>query len=114
MTVDVEIDDLNKISKRIFDDDVGLFTAETWAKEFNKYVPMDTGTLAQSYTTKPYQVIYTQRYSHYQWEGLSNSGKSLNYNKEKHNLAGSHWEQVAYKDRKNVVAQAISNYIRSK
>ena len=88
--------------------------AETWARLFQKYTPKDSGMLSQSYTVKPFLVTYNQKYSYYQWYGISKTGKPLNYSKEKNFLAQSHWEQAAERDRKNEVAKAVTNFIRSK
>lgn len=101
------------ITKRFCKDDkVGQFLAEEWGKIFRKYVPMDTGTLSQSYTTKPFEVSYNQIYSHYQWNGISKNGNPLNYNKEKHPLAQSHWEKAAERDYADIIADSVSEFIR--
>ena len=116
LSVNVEVDmkSPEKIFGRILDDSTGRFVAETWGKIFTKYTPKDTGTLGQSYITEPWKVTYTQRYSHYQWQGVSKKGKPLNYNKEKNFLAQSHWEEQAEKDKKKEVAKAITAYLRRK
>ena len=114
MKIKIEMKPTEKIINRIFDDEVGLFVAETWGKIFEKYVPMDSGTLSQTYDTEPYKVIYNQKYSYYQWYGISKKGNPLNYNKEQHFLAQSHWEESAERDKKNEVARAITDYIRRK
>lgn len=88
--------------------------AETWARLFQKYTPKDTGMLSQQYTVKPFLVTYNQKYSYYQWYGISKTGKPLNYSKEKNFLAQSHWESAAERDRKNEVAKAVTDFIRSK
>lgn len=88
--------------------------AETWARLFQKYTPKDSGMLSQQYTVKPFLVTYNQKYSYYQWYGISKTGKPLNYSKEKNFLAQSHWELAAERDRKNEVAKAVTDFIRSK
>ena len=88
--------------------------AETWARLFQKYTPKDSGMLSQQYTVKPFLVTYNQKYSYYQWHGISKTGKPLNYSKEKNFLAQSHWEKAAERDRKNEVAKAVTDFIRSK
>lgn len=112
--ISVKINSPSRTINRILDDDVGIFTASTWATQFKKYVPMDTGILSDSYSVEPYKVIYTQKYAYYQWKGISKKGNPLNYSKEKHYLAGSHWEETAQRDKKKIVANAITNYIRRK
>ena len=102
------------IIKRIFDDRTGIFLAETWAKIFTKYTPKDSGTLSQSYITEPYKVTYEQKYSHYQWFGISRNGKPLRYSKEQNFLAQSHWEEPAQDAFSDDVARAVSKYLRRK
>ena len=114
MKVRVEMKPSSQIVNRILDDDVGRFLAETWAKIFEKYTPRDSGTLGQSYITEPWKVTYKQRYSYYQWKGVSKNGKPLNYNKEKNILAQSHWEEVAKRDKSSEVARAVTEYIKRK
>ena len=114
MKVRVEMKPSSQIVNRILDDDVGRFLSETWAKIFEKYTPRDSGTLGQSYITEPWKVTYTQRYAHYQWQGVSKKGKSLNYNKEKNMLAQSHWEEAAERDKSSEVARAVTEYIKRK
>lgn len=114
MGIKVEINPISKIVNHILDDDVGRFTAETWARIFGKYTPKDTGTLSQSYITEPWKVTYEQVYSHYQWEGISEKGRPLNYNKEQNMLAQSHWEEAAFRDKKDEVARAITEYSKRK
>ena len=114
MKVRVEMKPSSQIVNRILDDDVGRFLAETWSKIFEKYTPRDSGTLGQSYITEPWKVTYTQRYAHYQWQGVSKKGKPLNYNKEKNMLAQSHWEEAAERDKSSEVARAVTEYIKRK
>lgn len=114
MKVRLEMKPSSQIVNRILDDDVGRFLSETWAKIFEKYTPRDSGTLGQSYITEPWKVTYTQRYSHYQWQGVSKKGKQLNYNKEKNMLAQSHWEEAAERDKSSEVARAVTEYIKRK
>lgn len=114
MKITVRMSSHEKITKRILNDEVGKFLAETWGKIFQKYTPMDSGLLSQRYDTEPYKVIYTQTYSHYQWQGIGKSGRPLNYSKEQNFLAQSHWEEAAERDRKNEVAKAVTDYLRRK
>lgn len=96
-------------------DDVGLFTAATWARYMDKYVPYYEGMLSTTAdTTEPFKITYTQEYSRYQWKGVSKSGKALNHSKEEHPLATSHWEEPAYARYKDNVAQEITAYLRRK
>ena len=114
MKVRVEMKPSSQIVNRILDDDVGRFLAETWAKIFEKYTPRESGALGQYYITEPWKVTYTQKYSHYQWQGVSKKGKPLNYSKEQNMLAQSHWEEAAERDKSSEVARAVTEYIKRK
>lgn len=109
--IKIHIDEPTSIIRRIFDDDLGIFVAETWGNIFKKYTPALTKTLSQSYFVRPYEVTYTQIYSHYQWEGISRSGKNLSYNHEINPLAQKKWEQAAFHDYNRDVAEAVSKYL---
>ena len=111
VTTKVEFKDSNLITNRIFDDDVGRFVAETCANQFKPYVPMESGTLSQHVTTEPFKITYESIYARYQWDGVSKSGRPLNYSKEQHRLARSHWEQSAYRNRRSVIISALQDYI---
>ena len=110
--IDVKMKPTDKILGRIFDDSAGRFLAETWAKIFEKYTPRHSGTLGQYYTTEPWKITYDQKYAHYQWQGVSKSGRPLNYSKEKNYLAQSHWEEAAERDKSREVANALTAYIK--
>ena len=112
IAVHVDMKPTDQIIKRIFDDRTGIFLAETWAKIFTKYTPKDSGTLSQSYITEPYKITYEQKYSHYQWFGVSKNGKPLRYSKEQNFLAQSHWEEAAERDKKVEVARAVTEYLK--
>lgn len=77
------IDDTGKVHK---------FFTSTCAKHMDKYVPMDTGALADYHIEGKY-IIYNQPYAHYQYVGLSKSGEPLNYSKDKHQLANNRWDE---------------------
>ena len=114
MSVKVVVEIPLKIVDSITNNDqLGLFLAATLKRYMDRYVPMDQGMLYQTAdATKPFEVSYIQNYSHYQWEGLSKSGKKLRYSKEQHPLAQSHWEKSAYKDNVDNVAKEVTEYLR--
>lgn len=112
MSVQIKFKPPSAVLSRFVDDDVGRFAAETWAKMMTKYVPYRSGMLSQTYVTEPFKVTYIQRYSHYQWQGVSQSGNPLNYSKDQHPLVESHWEEVAEREHKREVAKAITEYIK--
>jgi hypothetical protein len=106
--VDVKIYNPKRTVKRILSDKVGTFTAETWGKEFSKYVPMQEGNLDQTRQTEPFKVIYVQRYARRMHEGVT-----FRFSKERHKLAQAHWERAAFTESKDKVARAITKFIKS-
>ncbi len=114
ITTKVTFKNSNLITGRIFDDDAGKFLAETCANQFNKYVPMDSGTLSQHVTTEPFKITYEERYAEYQWKGVSKAGRPLKYNKENHRLARSHWSEDGYRNRRNAIISALHYYLENR
>lgn len=113
MGVSVKIYSADKTCKRIIGSPiVKRYVAETWATIFRKYTPKDSGLLSQTYTIDDSKITYEQNYSHYQWYGISKNGKPLNYNREKNVNATSHWEEYAYKAKKEEVANSITEFIK--
>lgn len=100
---------------------VQKFFTQSCAVHMDKYVPMDTGTLAETtiigrQTTGNVlsdRVIYTTIYAHYIWKGISRTGNELNYQLDKHPLATSHWEKKMWTAEGNDVIKEVQNYIRS-
>lgn len=139
--VKIEFKPHTEVFRRIFDDDVGTFAAETTARYMEQYVPMDTGTLAQGYETKPWKITYTQPYAHYLYEGKlyvdpvykkgafydkeygfwSRPGVEkeptdidLNISKEKHPNAQPKWDVPTQKNNVNDIAAEITDYLRKR
>ncbi len=100
---------------------VQKFFTQSCAVHMDKYVPMDTGTLAETTiiggkTTGNVlsdRIIYTTIYAHYIWEGISRTGNELNYQLDKHPLATSHWEKKMWTAEGSDVIKEVQKYIRS-
>ena len=112
MKVKIELSPSNTIIAKLLNEKVGIYLAETWAKQFKKYIPADTKMLMNNYVTEPYKVTYNQKYARYQWEGVSSKGRPLNYSKDVNPFAQSHWEQAAFRDKKDEVARSMSEFIK--
>lgn len=90
----LQIEDGGKVHK---------FFTETCAKKLDKYVPMDTGTLAETVVvggsvTKNVtadKITYSQQYASYVYFGQRKDGshKIRNYSLDKHPLAGPYWDK---------------------
>lgn len=109
MAMSIKLEGFNpqKTLKRIVGNDkVGLFMAETCARYMDKYIPMDTGMLAQNYTTQPFEVTYNQLYAHKMFVG-----DGLNFNKEKHPLATARWDIACQNAKSNQIAREITEFV---
>lgn len=85
---------------------VGLFCASTWERHMNKYVPMDTGMLAQNTNIEPYEVHYNQTYASKVYEGTG-----LNFSEEKHPLATAYWDRACASADGEKIAREVSRYL---
>ena len=129
--VTVEIFNPQATAERIVENNaVGQFVAQTWARYFAKYVPMQSGILRSNFTTEPFKVTYNSPYAHYQYEGelyvspttgspwarpgeiKVPTGIPLEHSKEMNPLATSHWEVPAYDAFSTSVASQVTAFIR--
>lgn len=74
--------------------------AQEVLNDSNFYIPRRDSNLLQSghtETISPEQVnvVWDTRYANYQYQGISKSGKPLNYSKDVNPNAQSHWFEVA-------------------
>lgn len=60
----------------------------------DEYVPFDTGQLASTVKVLPWELIYTRAGVHSNYEGISVSGKAINYTKTHHPNATHHWDKA--------------------
>ena len=110
-----------------------------FAQMCDPYVPMQTGTLAQTTEITAKGVRYTQPYAHYQYTGLvygpnipiiengmivgwfsrpgqpkSPTGAYLHYSTEQHPLASSEWDKAMMKDKGEEFKQAVTDILKNK
>lgn len=95
-----------KIKRICSNRNVGIFLASTLERKMNKYVPMDTGMLAQNVVVEPFRITYNQPYATKMYEGTN-----LNFSKEKHPLATSHWDKACMSANGEAIARELSAYI---
>lgn len=88
------------------------FFVDTCAKHMDKYVPMDTGSLAGVITKGPDYITYEMPYAHYQYMGISHSGGALNYNTEKHPLATSYWDRHMVTAEMPDIIKEVQDYMK--
>lgn len=89
------------------------FATNTCAKRMDKYVPMDTGNLAD-YRIEGNVVIYDQPYARYQYYGVREDGthKIVNRTLIYHPLATSYWDRKMVSAEMGDVINEINEYMR--
>ena len=90
---------------------VQKFFVHTCRIHNDKYVPFDTGTLADTVTEEKNSYIYEQPYAHYVYEGISKNGKPLKYNTDKHAYAGSYWDKRMVSAEMQDIVKEVQNFI---
>lgn len=141
MSIRVNVD-LSDLEARVLavinpDEQLRLYAHQRLAAYCEPYVPMETGTLAQSVDITADHIEYRMPYAHYLYEGEIYSpnipirsedgtivgyfsppgkpkkptGRALTYSKELHPLATDHWEQAAMAARMDDLLDDIAQYI---
>lgn len=131
------VDDIiNKLELVTKDETARLAISNTLAKKCNPYVPMQSGTLADTHEVSAEGVRYTQPYARYQYYGevygpnipiVENgiivgwfsppeqkkhpTGRLINYSKEAHPLATSKWDEAMLRDHRKDFEQEVSDTI---
>ena len=92
----------------------------TCALHIDKYVPFDTGALAETSVLESGEInkenvyenaiVYNQEYARYVYYGISRSGKPMNYQTDKHRLAGPYWDKRMWSAEKKQVVKEVQNY----
>ena len=88
--------------------DAQMFHTKNVLRRVQKYMPYRTGatiklTVAQTDTEEP-QAVYL-------YNGVSRSGKPLNYTKTKNPLAGGHWDRALVAAEGDALAADLERYI---
>lgn len=95
--------------RRILGDGVKVYANTRLHAYCSPYVPMDTGMLDQTVDITKDYVHYKVPYAHKMWDG-----DGLNFSKDKHPLATSHWEKAMAAAKGDQLAADIQAYIRSR
>lgn len=93
---------------------VQRFFTDTCRKHMDKYIPMDTGALADTWDMGADYITYEQPYAHYQYIGLSKSGNPLNYHTDKHPLAGPYWDKQMWTAEGEDVIKEVQGYVNGR
>lgn len=109
VNISFEAPNFGKAAGRIFDDDVLTFFGEEAARQMNPYVPYDQGPLSKNYVVTTKYIEYQMPYAHRQF-----NGDWFNFSKDMHPLATAHWDQAMMAARKDRLAKAVEDYIKSR
>lgn len=119
----VKLNSIDKIKKRLGLEPNGRvqkFFTNTCAIHMDKYVPFDTGTLAETViidgkpvprNVKETTITYEQEYANYVYNGISKSGNPLNYSHDKHPGAGDHWDRLMVSAEMDTVVKEVQDYV---
>ena len=107
----MQIFGLERIKEQVNLDKAQSFFTNTCMEHMDKYVPYDTGTLANTVTTTDNQIIYEQPYASYVYYGITKNGNRMHYNTSMHPLAGSYWDERMMSAEMNDIVQKVQDYI---
>lgn len=93
---------------------VQAFLTDTCVKHMDKYVPWgDTGLLKDRNIKTATSVTYEMPYAHYQYMGISKTGKPLKYRKDKNALATSQWDKHMVSAEMVDVIREVQDYVNT-
>lgn len=78
----------------------------------DKYVPYDTGMLKGTAKEEATTITYIQPYAHYQWKGVSKSGKPLHYGGGK--LRGKYWTVRMWAAEGSATTKSLAKLVHGK
>lgn len=90
---------------------VQRFFTNTCYRYMDKYVPFDTGDLRTIVDVQDTSITYEVPYAKTQYEGISKTGKPLNY---KTPGTGSHWDKRMVSAEIKDVIKEVQDYIGGK
>ena len=94
---------------------VQVYATERILAHMRKFMPWLTGTTATSLTqvTSPTTITVNAPYAQRLYNGVSASGKPLNYTKTTNPLAGPRWDRTMMQHEGAQIAEEIEVYARS-
>lgn len=90
---------------------VQKFFTNTCYKHMDKYVPLDKGDLRTNVDIQEDSITYESPYAHYQYKGISKSGKPLNYRTPG---TGSYWDERMKSAEIQDIIKEVQDYIGGK
>ena len=86
---------------------VQKFFTNTCYKHMDKYVPKDEGNLRINVSVQADSITYESPNAHYQYKGISKSGKPLNYQTPG---TGDYWDKRMVSAEMQDVVKEVQNY----
>lgn len=116
MKIDVQVSEVNinipKIMSKVREERFWLYAAQQWHRRYHKYVPYDTGTLADTVTYGSHngtgEIHHIAPYAHYVYNGHFNFRKT-----EGHELATRQWDKAAAQSQLPALTAELQVYIDS-
>ena len=109
--------DARKVAKKVAGSEgFGLYAATQWHRLYTKFVPWDTGSLADHVTFAPFEITHNEPYAGYQYYGARQDGSHAvqNYSRDKHGLASSHWDDAAVPTQKEKLERSLTKFLGDK
>mgnify|MGYP004511384655 CR=1 FL=1 len=95
------------LEQRYCNDRVRLFAHSELHRLYQKYVPMQTGALANTVEITPEYVRHVVPYAARMYYGVG-----FNFSTEKHALATAMWDKVAMETQRDKLTRAVAAYMR--
>ena len=103
----IKLPDAAKITDRYVNDDTLLFANYEFWRLYFPYVPMDTGTLAESVEITPKYVRHIVPYA-----AKIYYGDHMNFHLDRHPLACARWDVVAMQTQREKLVRAVENFMK--
>ena len=105
-TIKIELNEKN-IYDKVQNDDFGLDLAQNWKRLISPYTPRRDGTLEDTALVRPFEIEYTQPYSHYVYYG-----KTFNFRRDANPYATYEWDKSAEKaGQKEKLIKSANQYL---
>ena len=118
ITIEKRIMPASAVIKKLGVDERGKvqrFATEQIRVRMKPYMPWRTGFTATdlTYSDGPSTILVAAPYARYLYNGVSPSGKPLNYTRTVNPMAGPRWDRTMAQREGAAIAKAIESYARS-
>ena len=115
MKIDVQVSEVNinipRLVSKVRDERFWLYAAQQWHKKYHKYVPFQSGALADAVTYSSRsgtgEIQHTVPYARYQYNG------HFRFRRDPHPLATRQWDKAAAQSQLPALTAELQAYIDS-